>query len=217
MRLLALLLLLPLAARSSSTVVIRVAPTAGAAPVPANHAALRASSIHEAQMLARAASAATRTAAAIQGAVRVELEPGVHELRETLHLDARDSGVTWAAATSTAATSVSGGRVVKGWTACPFDASLWCAPVTFANASLAQPRHLYVGGVRAPRHRAPDSVAAAFAHPISVDNDKVRECVVLLWLWLWLCCVVAVAVLFCGCGCGCCGVVALWQVGYGED
>ena len=187
MLLLSLLLLLPLAARSS-TVIRIIAPTAGAAPVPANHAnhaALRASSIHDAQILARAASAATSTVAA--GAVRVELEPGVHELRETLHLDARDSGVTWAAATSTAATSVSGGRIVKGWTACAFDASLWCAPVTFANASLAQPRHLFVGGVRAPRHRAPDSVAAAFAHPISVDNDKVRECVVfvaavLLWL-----------------------------------
>ena len=99
----------------------------------------------------------------------IELKPGRHELSEPLLFEQEDSGLSFVGSGST----ISGGKVVDGWAPCNSGAPLMCAPLTFDNATgLAQPRHLFVNGRRAPRGVASGTVTSAFAEPVSVDSEK---------------------------------------------
>lgn len=100
----------------------------------------------------------------------ITLGRGRHVLTRPLVLDKTDSGVVWKAE-EPGLSSISGGRTVEGFAPCKFDAKLMCAPITFTNASLIQPRHLFVSGRRAARSHNVNT-AKAFASPISVDAEK---------------------------------------------
>ena len=123
-----------------------------------------ATGLSEAQRIARKLRDSTK------GQVEVKLLPGIHTLANTLLFTTEDSGVNWIAQGN--GVTISGGRNVTGWTSCKSSPALMCAPATFANASLAQPRQLFVNGRRATRSIAPPSVTKAFASPVAVDTEK---------------------------------------------
>jgi hypothetical protein len=79
--------------------------------------------------------------------VTVQLADGTYRMDAALTLDARDSGVTWMAA-SGAHPVASGGIRVTGWAVADPAKHLWSAPVP---AGLTDTRQLYVDGLRATR------------------------------------------------------------------
>jgi fibronectin type III domain protein/parallel beta helix pectate lyase-like protein/glycosyl hydrolase family 141 len=100
----------------------------------------------------RSLSRARDLARAATHPVTVQLLDGTYRLSSPLVLDARDSGVTWSAA-SGAHPVVSGGVKVGGWALTDAARGLWSASLSVNT------RQLYVNGVRAQRARGRVPVA----------------------------------------------------------
>jgi hypothetical protein len=81
-------------------------------------------------------------------AVRIEIRAGTYYLSETLVLGPEDSNTVWEAAAGERVT-LSGGRVIRGWTKGP--GGVWTAP-----AGEPYFRQLFIGGRRAQRARTPN-------------------------------------------------------------
>ena len=173
-----LLLLLP-APGFAAAATVHVVPTGQPLPPQApSQEKIFVSSIPEALAFtrARATAAAATTTPTTTTPATIRLLPGRHELSDPLHFTSEDSGLSIIGDEGDASPAViSGGRPITGWAPCasPSSSHLVCAPLAFPNAtSLAQGRHLFVNGRRAPRGVADSSVAAAFARPVSVDSNK---------------------------------------------
>ena len=85
--------------------------------------------------------------------VRVCLHPGVHSLREPLHLNASHSFSQWTACDPEQRTVISGGVKIAAdtWQPDPVTAGLWTAPVPAEVANLEYMRTLFINAVRANR------------------------------------------------------------------
>jgi hypothetical protein len=108
---------------------------------------------------ARDALRRLRAAGRVEGAVRVEVQPGAYYLAEPFVLTPQDSGtedapVVYAAATAGQRPVISGGRVVTGWR--EEGPGLWVASVPAARGGAWPLRDLYVNGRRAVLARSPN-------------------------------------------------------------
>ncbi|MEV5079747.1 right-handed parallel beta-helix repeat-containing protein [Streptomyces sp. NPDC056159] len=123
-------------------------PAAEAAPAPkVLYAAPHGSGSHCTLGRPCSLEGARDAARAVTGRdIRVELTDGAYELSVPLQLDAKDSGVTWAAARG-ARPVLSGGRALTGWTV--NGDGTWTAKVPEGIT----PRQLFVDGQRAVRAR----------------------------------------------------------------
>ena len=138
-------LVLSTAAEAGRPKILKVAPTLHTGELEKG----TYSSLHEAQ-------AAAREWNPVEGTwLEIHLLAGRHELESPLTLDSRDAVVKRWKGSESSPTSVSGGRIVSGWSACPENSSWLCSPPLgeTLNAT-AQPRHLYVNGRRAERYVA---------------------------------------------------------------
>jgi len=89
------------------------------------------------------------------GARTIILHEGVYPLAAPLQLDARDSGLTLAAAPGESPV-LYGGRVLTGWTR-EADGRFWSAPAAGTETGAWDFRQLYVNGEARPRARLPES------------------------------------------------------------